>query len=171
MAPGQTIQTIFVEIPSESSDLTPATALSSTGGIEDDDRVDSNTETHGSIRVSDEAGGRFLTAWVREVGNDVVVAVGGGDLPHVGCVVLAVPNTRRGKPGCSPATSVVTIPPHKEEAIARPVAEAVCGRLGRVTVVTAGVHEDGIDRAGIEVYLRLAEELADAVVAHLGGRR
>lgn len=133
--------------------------------------MDSNTETHRSVRVSDEASGRFLTAWVREVGNDVVVAVGGGDLPHVGCVVLAVPNRRRGKPGCSPTTSVVTIPPHKEEPIARPVAEAVCGRLARVTVVTAGVHEDGIDRAGIEVYLRLAEKLADAVVAHLGGRR
>ena len=147
-----------------------ATTLSSTSGIEDDDDVSSNSDHHHLVRVSDEASGRSLTAWVSEVGNDVVVAVGGGDQPHVGCVVLAVPTPGRGKSGFSPTTSVVTIPPHKEEPIARPVAEAVCRRFGRVTVVTAGVHEDGIDRAGIEIFLRLAEKLADAVVAHLGGR-
>ena len=62
---------------------------------------------------------------------------------------------------------MLTIPPHKEEAIARPVAEMICRRLGRVTVVTAGVHEDGIDRAGIEVFLRLAGDLADAIVDRL----
>lgn len=136
----------------------------------DDEWVTSHQEIHRSVRVSHEASGRSLTAWVREVGADVVVAVGGGDLPHVGCVVLAVPNPGRGKTGFSPTSSVLTIPPHKEEPIARRVAEAVCGRLGRVTVVTAGVHENGIDLEGIEVYLRLGEELAEAVVAHLSAR-
>ena len=119
--------------------------------------------------MTDPASGRSLTAWVHEVGDDVVVAVGGGDLPHVGCVVLAIPNPGRGATGFSPTSSVLTIPPHKEEPIARSIAEAVCGRLGRLTVVTAGVHEDGLDRDGIEIYLRLGEELADAVVAHLAG--
>ena len=109
----------------------------------------------------------MLTAWVHELGDDVVVAVGGGDRPHVGCVVLAVPTPGRGPTGYSPSTSVLTIPPHKEEPIARAVAERVCSRLGRVTVVTAGVHEDGIDRDGIETYLRLGEELAEAVVENL----
>lgn len=62
---------------------------------------------------------------------------------------------------------MLTIPPHKEEPIARSVAEGICRRQGRVTVVTAGVHDDGIDRAGIEVYLRLGDELAEAVIGHL----
>jgi len=123
------------------------------------------------VRVVDEAGGRELTAWVHEVGDDVVVAVGGGDRPHVGCVVLAVPTPGRGPTGFSPTSSVLTIPPHKEEPIARAVAERVCARLGRVAVVTAGVHEDGLDRAGIETFLRLGTELADAVVADLAAAR
>ena len=51
--------------------------------------------------------------------------------------------------------------------MARAVAEYVCRRLGRVTVVTAGVHEDDISRDGIETYLRLGEELAEVVTENL----
>lgn len=120
-----------------------------------------------SVEVVDDASGRTLHASVVELGDDVVVAVGGGDRPHVGCVVLAVPVAGRGSTGFAPSSSVLTIPPHKEEPIARAVAEEVCRRLGRVTVVTAGVHEDGIDRAGIETYLRLGNELAAAVADRL----
>ncbi len=124
------------------------------------------------VRVEDQPSKRYLEAWVRRVGEDLVVAVGGGEKPHVGCVVLAQPYaSTKGKTGAtSSSCSVLTIPPHKEEPIARRVAEAVCGRLGRVTVATAGVHEDRIDRVGIETYLRLGEELADAVVRSLCGR-
>jgi len=120
-----------------------------------------------SVRVVDSDSGRVLDAWVREIGDDVVVVVGGGDRPHVGCVVLAVPSPGRGASGFAPSCSVLTIPPHKEEPIARAVAECVCRRLGRVTVVTAGVHEDDIDRDGITTYLRLGEELGEAVAANL----
>jgi len=98
-------------------------------------------------------------AYVRLIGADVVVAVGGGDRPHVGCVVLAVPNKGRK----TPTVSVLTIQPHKEEPIARIVAEAVSLQCQRVAVVTAGVHENGIDGEGISTYLRLSGELASAV--------
>jgi hypothetical protein len=126
------------------------------------------SETGHTVQVEDPPSGRVLTAWVQEIGEDVVVAVGGGEKPHVGCVVLAVPGRPRSTgSGFTPSTSVLTIPPHKEEPIARAVAEGVCGRLGRVTVVTAGVHEDGIDRDGIHTYLRLGAELAEAVVEGL----
>ena len=119
------------------------------------------------VTVTNPASGRRLAASILTVGDDIVIAVGGGDCPHVGCVVLAVPTPGRGASGFSPSISVLTIPPHKEEPIARAVAEYVCRRLGRVTVVTAGVHEDDISRDGIETYLRLGEKLAEAVTAHL----
>jgi hypothetical protein len=119
------------------------------------------------VTVADRETGRRLQAWVRRVGDDVVVAIGGGDRPHVGCVVLAVPSPKGPATEHAPSVSVLTIPPHKEEPIARPLAEAVCRRLGAVAVVTAGVHEAGIDRCGIEVYLRLGAELAEAVADRL----
>lgn len=121
----------------------------------------------GALEVTVRDGSRRLGAMVVEVGDDVVVAVGGGERPHVGCVVAAVPSVRRDGSGFDASVSLLTILPHKEEPIARAVAEAVCTGLGRVAVVTAGVHEDGLDRAGIDTYLRLGRELAAAVVERL----
>ena len=90
-----------------------------------------------------------------------MIVVIGGDKPHVGSVVLAQPFTSprdSNKQGVS--CSVMTVPPHKEEAVARPIAEAVCAASGRVTVVTAGIHEDDLDAEGVRTYLTLAHEMA-----------
>ena len=84
-----------------------------------------------TVRVRDASSGRELWAFVQEIGRDVVVTVGGGDRPHVGCVVLAVPNQGRD----TPTVSVLTIPPHKEEPIARVVAERCL-----LLVVTSHAH-------------------------------
>jgi hypothetical protein len=119
--------------------------------------------------VRDDRCGLELRARVQRVGADLVIVIGGGGSPHVGCVVLAQPTPSRTRPGeWSPSCSVLTIPPHKEEPIARVVAEAVCRATGAVVVVSAGVHDDGLDRAGIESYLRLGEDLAGRLMSVLG---
>ena len=120
-------------------------------------------------RVEDPSSGRYLEARTAIVGDDVVVAIGGGERPHVGCVVLAQPHPARGgATKWSASCSVLTIPPHKEEPIARGVAERLATSLGRVAVVTAGVHDDNIDAEGIATYLRLGKELAEKLVDSLG---
>ena len=120
-------------------------------------------------RVKDPQSSRYLEARIEIVGDDLVVAVGGGERPHVGCVVLAQPHPARGgTTKWSVSCSVLTIPPHKEEPIARGIAEKLAASLGRVAVVTAGVHDDNIDAEGIATYLRLAEELAEKLVDALG---
>jgi hypothetical protein len=121
-----------------------------------------------ALTVTVAEGPRTLTAVVTRPGEDLVVAVGGGERPHVGCVVVAVPVPSRRRPGeHSASVSVVTLPPHKEEPIARPIAERLAARLGRVAVVTAGVHEDGLDAAGVAVWLALAERLAEELAVRL----
>ena len=123
-------------------------------------------------RVEDAPSGRYLEARVEIVGEDVVVAVGGGERPHVGCVVLAQPcRSKKDPPGWSASCSVLTIPPHKEETIARAVATRIVEKLGKVAVVTAGVHDDNIDAEGIETYLRLGNELAEKIACDLTERR
>lgn len=120
------------------------------------------------VVVRDDSSGLELTAGVRRAGRDVVIVIAGGETPHVGCVVLAQPVQSRSRPGeRSSSSSVLTIPPHKEEPIARRVAEAVCRASGGVVVVTAGVHDDGLDRSGIETYLRLGDELAERLASAL----
>ena len=102
------------------------------------------------------------------MGEDLVVAVGGGERPHVGCVVLAQPLPSK-VPGkrWSPSCSVLTIPPHKEEPIARGIAARLAETLGRVAVVTAGVHDDNLDAEGIACYLRLGRELEEELARRL----
>jgi len=120
-------------------------------------------------RVTSHRDGRSLVAWVCHAGDDVVITIGGGTAPHVGAVVLAQPHpSQHNLKDASPSVSILTIPPHKEEPVARPIAEAVCRATGRVTVVTAGVHEDELDREGIETYLRLAGTMAAELAARLG---
>lgn len=107
--------------------------------------------------TSDPETGRSILAQVTHAGEDIVIVVTGGSLPHVGSIVLAQPSG----PGRSGVTcSVITIPPHKEEAVARPIAEAVCKASAQVTVVTAGIHEDRLDAEGVRIYLELAERMA-----------
>jgi hypothetical protein len=119
--------------------------------------------------VEDPASGRVLEARIEIVGDDLVVVIGGGERPHVGCVVLAQPHPGKGDATkWSASCSVLTIPPHKEEPIARGIAEKLAATLGRVAVVTAGVHDDNLDAEGIATYLRLAEELAEKLVDALG---
>lgn len=120
------------------------------------------------LSIEDQESGRRVEAQITVVGEDLVIAVGGGEKPHVGCVVLAQPCPSKARPvGWSASCSVLTIPPHKEEPIARGIATRLAEAFGRVTVVTAGVHDDNLDAAGVAVYLRLGEELADELVTHL----
>jgi hypothetical protein len=122
-------------------------------------------------RVDDPTSRRFLDARVDIVGEDLVVAVGGGARPHIGCVVLAQPGRLKARgEGWSVSCSVLTIPPHKEEPIARAVATRIVETLGTVAVVTAGVHDDEIDADGIATYLRLGEELAEKLANDLATR-
>jgi len=119
-------------------------------------------------RVEDEAGHHHLEASVAIVGEDLVVAVGGGERPHVGCAVLATPYAAKsGGRAWSASCSVLTIPPHKEEPIARGIATRLASELGRVAVVTAGIHDDHIDPAGIATYLELGEKLAETLAGKL----
>ena len=114
------------------------------------------------VRLEVADGPRRLEAWARPVGSDLVVVVGGGELPHVGCVVLTQARPSTADPTRTSVTSsVLTIPPHKEETVARAIAERLARALGCVVVVTAGVHEDGLDTAGADTYIRLAATLGD----------
>ncbi len=115
-------------------------------------------------------GGRTLEARASRLGEDLVVAVGGGERPHVGCAVLAVSRPSTANPSQrSVSTSVLTLPPHKEEGIARPIAEHLARVLGGVVVVAAGVHDDDLGPAGIADYLTLAQELARRLADELAG--
>jgi hypothetical protein len=111
-----------------------------------------------------------LRLWARAsfLGEDLVVCLGGGDRPHVGTVVCAEPRPSLADPGRRSATSSVwNRLGHKDEALARPVAEHLAATLGKAVVVAAGVHVEGLDAAGIQALEEMARELAQKMAQAL----
>lgn len=96
-----------------------------------------------------------------EAGEDLVVTIAGGESPHVGSVAVAVPRPSLRDPAVTSATaSVITLVGHKDDELAKPIAEFLAARLGRTVVVVAGVHVDRATPDDIERLRDTARELA-----------
>ncbi|MEW5867474.1 MAG: hypothetical protein AB1774_11560, partial [Bacillota bacterium] len=78
-----------------------------------------------------------------ESGRDLIVAIFGGQAPHVGSVAVAVPRPSLRDPAVTSATaSVITLVGHKDDELAKPIAEFLARELGRVVVLSVGIHVD-----------------------------
>ncbi|HYB22512.1 MAG TPA: hypothetical protein VED41_01860 [Solirubrobacteraceae bacterium] len=119
-----------------------------------------------TVRVSGD--GRSLDAVACSAGEDLVVLITGGSRPHVGCVVVARSHPSSARPDRRSVTSsVLAAPPHREEALARPLAELLARTRGGTVIIAAGVHDDNLSPEGIAAYLRLGERLGDALLQAL----
>lgn len=87
--------------------------------------------------------GRFRL-WATAVttdGNGINVTVGGGKEPHIGAVAVAVPRPSLKDPSqISATTSVYLLVGHKDDALAKPLADRMARALNQPVVVAAGVH-------------------------------
>ena len=98
------------------------------------------------------------------LGEDWHLLLYGGERPHLGCCVLAVPRpSLTGDGSVSATASVLNVTGHKDEALCRLVAQEVAARTGAVAVCTGGVHLDGITEGQIGQLRRAALALARAV--------
>lgn len=92
-----------------------------------------------------------LTIEVERVGGDILILIRGGDRPHIGSVVLAIPRPSIADEKISSCTSsVLNVTGHKDEAICRAVAENFCKKFRAVTVCTGGFHVDNLSVAQIQ---------------------
>lgn len=94
--------------------------------------------------------GRDITALVLQTEAGVSVTVCGGDRPHIGAVGVADPDGK---------VTVTEFPGHKEGVICEKWTAALAVAGYTPAVVTAGIHYDGLDKAGIEAVLALTDEL------------
>ena len=104
----------------------------------------------GSWQVSERRGRLEITAWVKALGEDLVVLLFGGTKPHIGAVGMAEPRPSLRDPKETSATgSVFTFLGHKEDVVAKAVAEDLAKALNRKVVVVAGMHWEGLQEAEI----------------------
>lgn len=85
------------------------------------------------------------------LGNDILITVGGGDKPHIGTAVLAVPRlSLTGDQTVSTTSSVLNVTGHKDETICRMLAEKAAKKYKVTAVCVGGFHVDNISDGQIK---------------------
>lgn len=108
-----------------------------------------------------------LTVRLISQGADYLILLSGGERPHIGCTVLAVPrpSLRSDKKELSSTASVINVTGHKDEQLCRYLAEKVAAGTGTVTVCTGGFHVDGITESQIREVVGAVKAITDEILA------
>ena len=94
----------------------------------------------------------------KKIGDDILITVSGGEKPHIGCCVLAVPRPSLTGDGTVSATSsILNVTGHKDEFICRKLAEKAAAEYGCTVVCTGGFHMDHITPEQIKEVLEALE--------------
>ena len=86
----------------------------------------------------------------KQIGDDIVYFLGGGEKSHIGGVVICEP----GKP-----TNVIRLEGHYDDIVLQPIAEAACKRYKTKVVAVGGVHVDNATKDEIEIIVRNCNDL------------
>ena len=106
-----------------------------------------------------------LSASIRLIGEDVLVAIWGGERPHIGAVAIAQPRPSLKDPEVTSAsTSVFCFVGHKEDELAKAAAEILSAALNTPVVVAAGIHWDNLDEEAILKIIKNSEILVDRIL-------
>jgi hypothetical protein len=113
-----------------------------------------------------------LSAHVRLIGEDLLVAIWGGEKPHIGAVAAAESRPSTQDPDQTSATvSVFCYLMHKEDDIAKVAAKRLSAALDTKVVVTAGIHWDNLSAEGIRKVNSNSEILILAVQGRIQSER
>lgn len=121
-----------------------------------------------SVKMERKVAGTKLSVCAGKIGKDILICLEGGDVPHIGCVVQAVPRLSLTGDGSTSATaSVLNLTGHKDEFLCRKLAEQVCSMAGVVTVCTGGVHLDHIKEKQIQELMCGMDEIGKEIVERI----
>jgi gallate decarboxylase subunit D len=105
-----------------------------------------------------------VSAKVFELGPDCLVILWGGTRPHIGAVGMAQVRPSLRDPAQRAATSsVFTFVGHKEDTVAKMMSEELAKRLGKNTVVAAGIHWDNLTDAEIKIITKLSQSVLEEI--------
>jgi hypothetical protein len=120
------------------------------------------------MTIRTKEGSYDLQAAIRRIGSDLLVAIFGGERPHIGAIAVAQPRPRLGiQNGTGATASVICLLGHKEDVLAKAAAEQLAPALNTQVVVTAGIHWDNLSAEGIRQVNRNAEVLVEMILAEI----
>lgn len=117
------------------------------------------------FRVATDQGEYDVEAHVQSIGEDLLVAISGGQKPHIGAVAVAEPRPSLKDPKVRSATaSVFCYVGHKEDDLAKRAAEKLAASFNTRVVVTAGIHWDHLTEEGIGKVMQNSRRLVDLII-------
>ena len=109
-----------------------------------------------------------LEASVQEIGKDLLIAIWGGEKPHIGAVAVAQPRpSLKDSSVLSATASVFCYVGHKDDVIAKEAAERLSTALDRNVTVTVGIHWDDLQEAGIKTVVKNSKHLVNMIIAEI----
>ena len=122
------------------------------------------------LTINTSQGEYDLSASIRLIGQDILVAIWGGEKPHIGAVAMAQPRPSLKDPAVTSSTaSVFSYVGHKEDELAKATAEILAATLKTNVVVTAGIHWDNLPQEGIQRVIQNSEILVDQILTKIAG--
>lgn len=113
------------------------------------------------------AGRHTIHLDAKPIGQDLLVAIYGGDEHHVGGISAAHVAKSHYREANTVSVSTLTFPGHKDYVLSGSVSEALCKALGRSVVVTVGIHYDDATPNEIQEIIKVVQDLtADFIERH-----
>ncbi len=111
------------------------------------------------IEIQKGTGKYRVTLIAVESGEDISVIIYGGEKPHIGAVSISIARPSLENPdNISSSTSVFTLIGHKEDVIAKEIAESVTKTTKRNTVTIVGLHIDRANKEDIDCLVNNTKE-------------
>ncbi len=108
-------------------------------------------------------------AAVQILGNDILLSIWGGIMPHIGSVSITQPRPGITNPEHRSSTSsVYNFTGHKDEAVARCCAEKIAAACDKKTIAVAGIHIDNASTADIAAIMKNVDKLCALVIKMIG---
>ena len=102
---------------------------------------------------------------VRRLGDDYHILVSGGECPHIGCTVLAIPRpSLDGSGKMTPTAPELTVPGKTPEQVGVYLAYKEAPAKNTTVVCTGGIHMDGIMKEQIAEIVEAMRIIAGEIV-------
>ncbi|MCR4744886.1 MAG: hypothetical protein K5894_06605 [Lachnospiraceae bacterium] len=102
-----------------------------------------------------------------KMGDDLQLCLYGGEKPHIGTMVMSEPRGSLTGKGYSATSSVINRVSHKDEKIARMMAEKIVSEKNILVCCSAGVHIDNASADALKLILSMTEELTCKIISDI----
>jgi hypothetical protein len=109
-----------------------------------------------------------VTLSYHATGRGLVIALTGGDSPHVGAVALSAPRPSLTGEGLGCDTWLIPLPGHKDILVGKELSESLCLALNQPVSVTAGIHMEGATEEDLHEIIRNCRVLGERFLAIAG---